>query len=511
MQLLPSLAVVVACICFPTVSKSSPHDSCAVIPQDAVSLLQLPTNAKILGASRAKSEQSPPSDTYPWARRGRDAAMSSSTPYTAPSNFSVGPTWVWKNELDEEVRHSPLIDNNLNIYVTTATRIRKFSKHGKILWTWQSSPHDGKMASGPALYKGAIFAVTTGNISMYSIDMANGTVIWKKTPDLGQHDDCSGVFVYNDTMIIPLMNNTAEGNNKLHAVNSSDGSRLWDYNADDVFWNFAPATPGDGSLLFGASCGGVYRLNFGGELIWRKGSPGPESGSNGCSTGGGSLGPNGLFYIEYNDGLTVKNGAHIMAYNVSNGALVWKRTLKAPFGGWQYPAVGKIGSNGTLAVVVAAGGITAPPHTHDAEWLEKPVSKAHPLRNMVMAMDAASGKVLWQSEEDPWDRPSAAGDDEKFLERKAQAELDPRRDIACAPDIQGIPVIAGDGTVYASSGHTGDIRAIKDVDGNGIIDLEEVSVFSTHMCFLNSPSVAPGMLVAAPCWGPMYVFKADSE
>ena len=47
---------------------------------------------------------------------------------------------------------------------------------------------------------------------------------------------------------------------------------------------------------------------------------------------------------------------------------------------------------------------------------------------------------------------------------------------------------------------------------SGIIMIWGVaSVFSTHMCFLNSPSVAPGMLVAAPCWGAMYVFKAESE
>jgi len=68
-------------------------------------------------------------------------------------------------------------------------------------------------------------------------------------------------------------------------------------------------------------------------------------------------------------------------------------------------------------------------------------------------------------------------------------------------------VIASDGTVYASSSHDGGLRAIRDADRNGAIELSEVSTFETGNCFLNSPSVAPGMLVAAPCWGPMYVFK----
>ena len=121
-----------------------------------------------------------------------------------------------------------------------------------------------------------------------------------------------------------------------------------------------------------------------------------------------------------------------------------------------------------------------------------------PWRNGVLAMDAATGATLWYSEDRSWPSVVGAGETD---------EHNATDGIACWPDAQGIPVIAGDGTVYTSSSHHGDLRAIRDADGDGVISPSEVSIFETKNSFLNSPSLAPGMLVAAPCWGPMYVFK----
>jgi len=129
------------------------------------------------------------------------------------------------------------------------------------------------------------------------------------------------------------------------------------------------------------------------------------------------------------------------------------------------------------------------------------------LRNAVVALDAISGEVLWRYDEDVWNQQLAAGDTEKYNERAERARTDVRTDTMCSPETQGTPLIAGDGTVYMSSGHGGELRAIRDVNQDGVIDPKEVSTFSTHNAFLNSPSLAPGMLVAAPCWGPVYVFK----
>lgn len=437
-----------------------------------------------------------------WAKRGRNEMSNSFTPYTASALLRT-PSWTWQNELDEEVRHSPLIDRDMNIYVTTGTHIRKFSSKGVALWSWQVHPDDSKMVASPALYGDAIYAVTSDNITMYSIDMASGAVNWRRSPKplLNQYPDASSVFVYNDTMIFASMKDNPVGNNVVHAVRVKDGHPLWNFTVDDVVWNFMPATPGDGTLLFATNCGGVYKLDFGGQLIWRRGRRGPGLQ---CSTGGGALGPNGVYYLEYTEP-SLGTRAYIKAYRISDGALLWKKILPAPFGGFQYPAVGRL-ANGTLAVITAVGQETSPPNRMNKKL--EPVPPWRRLRNAVFALDALSGGVLWSFEEKPWDHIAAAGENSKFAERRAQALQDPRHDIMCVPDVAGIPVITGDGLVYYSSAHNGDLRAIEDKNGDGLIDEKlETSVFSTHNCFLNSPSVAPGMLVAAPCWGPMYVFK----
>jgi len=173
--------------------------------------------------------------------------------------------------------------------------------------------------------------------------------------------------------------------------------------------------------------------------------------------------------------------------------------------GNQYPAVGKIkmGSAETLAVLAAIGPLTA---KNDST---KPLRKEQWLPNALVAMDAETGRLLWRYEEPRWNHLVAAGD-EWMSERLQISKTNPKTDVLCLPDPQGIPLISGDGTVYMSSSHSGELTAIKDKDGNGIIDAVDISIFSTHTCFLNSPSIAEGMLVAAPCWGPMYVFKGNA-
>merc|ERR1719188_2026498 len=118
---------------------------------------------------------------------------------------------------------------------------------------------------------------------------------------------------------------------------------------------------------------------------------------------------------------------------------------------------------------------------------------------MVMAVDAGTGATLWMSEDTPFEHAVAAG--ESDVHNVTDGGI-------CYPDAQGIPLISGDGTVYTSSSHHGDLRAIRDSNHDGVISPSEVSTFKTGRCFLNSPSIAPGMLVAAPCWGAMYVFKS---
>merc|ERR1719183_2086041 len=76
-------------------------------------------------------------------------------------------------------------------------------------------------------------------VTLYSINMSSGITNWQKSKQRKQNSDPSSVFVYNDTMMVPLtMDRKLKGNNVIHAVSSKDGSFLWEYIANDTFWNF---------------------------------------------------------------------------------------------------------------------------------------------------------------------------------------------------------------------------------------------------------------------------------
>jgi len=451
-----------------------------------------------------KQKMTPESiDAYYWSGRAGDAAHSSHVPYAAPANFSSGPSWVWENDLLEQVRFSPLIDNDMNIYVSTTHRLRKFSSDGDVLWTWEVAAEDGKVTDSPYLYQGAIFVLVTlstdAKPKVISLDMSDGTVIWSRVfENQLAGGEASSVNVYNDIVFFGSHEPGEMGVTSVVAASASDGSFLWEYKVGEVLWNFSPSTPGDGTLLFSSSCGAVFRISFDGQLIWKAGRfhPGMM-----CTPSGGAVGPNGVFYAEFGSGSPADDG-FVAAHQIKDGSLLWEKQFE--LSGSQYPAVGRLGSNGPLAVVVAMGDNLVPPLPSFAQnFADAVIMGSHDgsLRNVIYALDAMTGETLWHSEEEPWNHSYAAGETE---EHEMPGEV-------CWPDPQGIPVIAGDGTVYASSSHGGALRAIRDANGNGVIEPSEVSIFETNHCFLNSPSVAPGMLVAAPCWGPMYVFKDSSQ
>mmetsp|Transcript_62593 Transcript_62593/g.137728 ORF Transcript_62593/g.137728 Transcript_62593/m.137728 type:complete len:478 (-) Transcript_62593:132-1565(-) len=438
----------------------------------------------------------PHTENY-WSSRGRDPSTDSFASYTAPHDFSAGPAWVWQNELMESVRHSPLIDADLNIYVCTTTRLRKFNSDGHLLWTWQASLSQ-QMVIAPALYNESVYVLPleqSGLFTAVSIGMNSGTVNWEHAFDDAFHGlDSAAISVYDGIIFFGARtkNSSSPYSDTLIAASASDGSTLWSYVVGEVIWNFSPSTPGDGTLLFSGSCGAVFRISFEGKLMWKAG---PSHPGMMCVPAGGALGPNGIFYSEYNEGEGNTDNT-LAAYSVTDGSLVWKKSL--PYRAAQYPAIGKLGPDGPLAVVAAVGDNPLPPMPRYAEQsILAALGGAQ--RNWVIAVDAGTGATLWVSEDRPF--PSAVGAGETDEHNITDG-------LYCWPDAQGIPLISGDGTVYTSSSQHGDLRALRDSNNDGVISQDEVSTFRTHKCFLNSPSIAPGMLVAAPCWGPMYVFKS---
>jgi len=489
-------------------------DEVSTCDECSASLLQLSTETfAVSGLAFASVEQNTEklktgedAEEYYWATRARNSRRSSFAPYNAPTNFTSGPAWVWNNPLAEKVKHSPLIDNDKNIYLQTTGRIRKFSHDGDLLWTWESSESDGTFNSSASLYKGSIYVIAANMLDAHptilSINMASGTLNWKKSfGNVVQHRDSNSLSVFDGIILFPVKSiPNAEGNGMVVAADVANGSYLWNFTYDDVVWNFSPATPGDKTILFSGGCGAAYRVSLSGQLIWRKG---PSNPGKMCVPSGGTLGPNGIYYAEYSSVLDPEDG-RVAAFRVSDGSVFWERKLGRRAA--QYPAVGRLGENGPLAVVVAIGDNPEDPSVHPPILDKLDVKLRGPMKNAIKALHAETGEELWHWEEPVWPSWLGAGESEMINKERSAWPPEDR----CWPDAQGIPVILADGTVLASSSHGGGLYSLFDFNKDGIVDSSEVSTFETNYCFLNSPSVAPGMLVAAPCWGPVYVFK-DSE
>merc|ERR1712060_1010967 len=109
-------------------------------------------------------------------------------------------------------------------------------------------------------------------------------------------------------------------------------------------------------------------------------------------------------------------------------------------------------------------------------WVRRLFGIQQPLyaNNTIAAFDAETGKQLWSHTEEPWYHFAAAGDEGEMNKRLQEADQDPLRDVICGPDAWAIPIIAGDGTVYAGSGITPNFYAIRDRDGNGVLSAEEI-------------------------------------
>merc|ERR1719159_2183849 len=139
------------------------------------------------------------------------------------------------------------------------------------------------MTASPALYEGTIYLLCpiAGEPSLLvkALSMDSGDEQWSKSVPGRVGGDSQSLLVTNGTVVFPMDNSVAVSSdnpflpkdtvtNSWHAMNASNGEYLWHYAVGEVIWNAVPATPGDGTLLFGTSCGGASRITFGGKLIW---------------------------------------------------------------------------------------------------------------------------------------------------------------------------------------------------------------------------------------------------
>ena len=429
-------------------------------------------------------------------------------------------TWRWTSDYPNDVvRATPLIDSEFNVFIATVTsgRVLKFAPNGTELWRYSSvgAPYDNAVPPDgfpdvPALMDGSLYVITYDG-TVVSLDMASGAERWRvRTGDTAL--SCFSVAAGFGVVIVPTVRaGSSTGENRLLAFDAH-GRKLWQTDLpgasklanltnplkalnDGAAFNMLVSLvmcPEHGPVaLLADTCGTTYKLALSsGDVLWRVEGPGS------FSTGGAIVGPDDTVYVTtvFGDGASsVTTGdpeSHplgpvargiVSAYELSGGRLKWRTDLGVGNESNNAPTIGRLdGPGAPLRVVVAAG---PNPFTAQNRELADGTTGA-PLPARTIALDAATGVVVWVREFPTW-HGAAAGDSTAF---------------ACRPDSSANAAIGSDGAVYVPH-EDGRLYVMRDADANGEISEDEVATHDFGFSFQGAPALAPGMLAVAPCDG----------
>jgi len=294
-----------------------------------------------------------PHGDYAFSQQKGNSNKTGQVSYLSPDCLSRDPSWKWIDPLGGLFRATPLIDEGKNIYFSTIDgRVIKFNEHGVILWTYNST--FGALPVVPALLKGMLILSTELGF-VAAVDQETGKEAWNTRINNATSGDTSGIMVVDESIVLGSGSDGISGNTQVVAL-TKDGLIKWRYTLNSKFriYNFQASSPGDGTVVFMDSSGGVYRLSLStGELIWESGIVERKSANimtgTWFSTGACVVGPNDVVYCASNydtDGI-------FHAYHLKDGKPLWRTSvgLNANTG----PAVGYLAGSSELAVIGGIG------------------------------------------------------------------------------------------------------------------------------------------------------------
>jgi len=392
--------------------------------------------------------------------------------------------------LDGQAFHqTPVIDDERNVYMgSDAGYVFSVDKSGKLRWKLKAGPSSCQC---PSLLGGRVFTACSDGVIM-ALEAASGKVVWQTKAAESNRPDTYAVTAAEGTVIAPanVWPGSPFGATEVVALDSDTGAIRWRYHLlmrhQSITCNFLPVIY-DGSVFFSDSQGGVYRLSLeDGREQWAVEGADRRT----FTLGGVGLGPNGVLYLGSSLSGPYERGM-IRALDL-NGTLLWERKIGMEI--HAAPAMGAVRPGGPLALVIGAGTPTGVAETK-WEWLYRKLglTPEYVFAGTVYALDAGSGAVLWTFAPEPWREKAAIGSNTSFY---------------CMPDLWSLPVIAADGTVYINWSAGGVTYALRDANGDGVVDEgdpAEVSSYSSGTGATGPPVIAPGMLVVGGCEH-MYAF-----
>lgn len=263
---------------------------------------------------------------------------------------------LWEFHTGNMVRSSPaVVDGTVYIGSNDRHLYALSAKTGKLRWAFATS---GPVASSPAVVDGRVY-FTDGNNVIYALSAKSGKLIWKtKTgpnlPVVGGWD-----FYQSSPTVVDGVVYVGSGNGCLYALNARTGSKEWAFRTRGRV-HTSPAVYGN-DIVFGSMDGALYAVNRAGHLLWKYQTntslPFPMTGVFiGSPTIASHL---GLVFAGCRDG-------HLYAFDLKTGKLRWK-----------------LGEHGSWVV-------STPAYEHGIVYASTSDTK------MVQAVDAKTGKILWQ-------------------------------------------------------------------------------------------------------------------
>lgn len=443
------------------------------------------------------------------------------SPHRVP-DISKKPAWSWSDPYDDTIRATPLIDDRMNIFLSTvAGRIYKFDVDGNVLWRRElpfktlvvGCLHDGK------------FIIATGTGLLVALDMETGVDLWRSAISSVNVTaaDTGSLAVYDGLVVSATHNSTdiLHGNSDVVAVRAKDGGIVWRYVPEVHVYNFQALIPEDGTFVFQDRAGGLYRLNLtDGREIWKSGKRGPPWSET--FTTGATVSHAGKLFAVSNRGASpnIPSAGILHVYKLEDGSPVWEQDLL--YAANQAVAIGPhpVEKGRSIAVVgfganpgfplalswyAEYGLAMAALGKYIDRWFSWLIKKS---ASAMAAYDVETGARLWHYELPPFRKYATAGDSERLDRRAADIQTNnTHNDIICLPDSCSQPVVGPDGTAYMGW-QDGKIYAVKDANGDGKIDESEVVVHQLSDGFQGSFGLAPGLFAAAPCGGGLYVWKS---
>jgi len=452
-----------------------------------------PSSATISATSSATGHSS--EGRYYWPMARGPVGSHGTSPYTSPSNLSSSLAWTWHNpagRFNDYSNGAILIDDLMNLYVSFASGIRKFSVDGKLLWHFAP---DAPYNDIPALWAGALY-MTLASGHVVAVDMESGKLrwksaqacTWKSSTTNKAHAECNcqsigmdigAVAVYRGVVVAKAHEPPGGGACRAVGLSARTGEFLWDYAAEHLVWNFYPIIDDDGeSFLFQDSTGGAYRVALDGREIWKAGIE-RQAWRETFTDGGLQLGPNGVAYAVKAAGDNEGPGT-VRAFRVADGAFLWE-SPPMPYPPNSWPAVGRLRESDRLTVMAPVGLCGMAPF-------------GKPMTAEVWGLDAETGELLWTWAAPPWYWGLYRGERERIFHGNS----------ICLPNPNGNPTLDASGNLYIGMLDGFIYRLAPDRESPGV---RVPSSFDAQAAFSNGgTSIAPGLMAIASC-DTLFVFR----